>query len=93
MLKMSFESCKSEAHSHQKLLLLLLLLIEIEQKINDNENIQGIPGDLKVYDWDIDDTETYFDISVVNIMACKLIYQSSCGKKIRAAGNNEKEQI
>ena len=64
----------------------------IEQKMNDNDNIIGTPGDLKVLSYDINNNDIYFDLSIVNVNAESYVSMAA-KERLGAAKHKEKHKI
>ena len=65
--------------------------VKIEQKMNDDENIKGTPGDITVSNWDLENEITYFDISIININAESYV-KAAANARLGAASVKEKQK-
>ena len=65
---------------------------QIEEKMAENNNVKGVPGDLKVFNWDSKHESTYFDVSVINVNA-KTYVSMAAKERLAAATYKEKQKI
>ena len=78
ILKKYFEKAGYECH--------------IEEKMHEDSNVKGIPGDLMVSNWDSQNENTYFDLAVVNVNA-KSYVKIAAKERLGAAKLKEKYKI